>query len=290
MSTAVPTRTLAGDVELPVLGFGTWLIPDGDETQRAVAAALEVGYRHLDTAQGYGNEASVGRALAAAGLNPDEVFLTTKFNPRLGDPVAAAERSLERLGVERLDLYLVHNPQGGPTRAWAGMQRALERGLTRAIGVSNFDAAELAAVCAAADSPPAVNQIQLSPFEHRRALLERCASLGVVVQAWSPLTHGRELTHPDVTEVARATGRTPAQVLLRWGIQREAVVIPKSTNPVHIAENARVFDFELDEAQMTRLDALDRTGGTDRAVEEKWWTPAARARGLARRVVSRLRR
>lgn len=290
MNGAVTTRTLAGGVELPVLGFGTWLIPDGDETQRAVETALQAGYRHLDTAQGYGNEASVGRALAAGGLAPDEVFLTTKFNPRLGDPVAAAERSLERLGVDRLDLYLVHNPQGGPTRAWPGMQRALERGLTRAIGVSNFDAGELMAVCDAADSPPAVNQIQLSPFEHRRALLERCESRGVVVEAWSPLTHGRELAHPAVGEVARATGRTPAQVLLRWGIQHEAVVIPKSTNPEHIAENARIFDFRLSDEQMATLDALDRTGGTDRAVEDKWWTPAARARGLARRVVSRLGR
>jgi 2,5-diketo-D-gluconate reductase A len=282
-----PTLPLARGGDLPLLGLGTWLIPDGLDTERAVMAALYAGYRHIDTAQSYGNEAGVGRALRRSGLPRDEVFVTTKFNPRHRDPAAEAERSLERLGLDRIDLYLVHSPQGGALKAWPGMQRALERGLTRSIGVSNFDAAELAEVCAAADVPPAVNQIQLSPFQHRRALLEECERLRVAVEAWSPLTHGAELSHPTVIEVAGRAERTPAQVLLRWGLQRNAVVLPKSTNPKRIAENARIFDFELPEAELAALDGLDRTGGTAEAVEDKWWTLRARATGLVRRLAGR---
>lgn len=271
-----------------MLGFGTWLIPDGDRTEQAVGWALEAGYRHIDTAQAYGNEASVGRALEGSGISRSEVFVTTKFNPGLGDPAAQAERSLERLGIDQVDLYLVHTPQGGPTRAWSGMERAFERGLTRAIGVSNFDVDELEVVVAEADTPPVVNQIQFSPFANRRRLLAACARLGVAPEAYSPLTHGEDLDHPTVVEIARRIGRTPAQVLLRWGIQRDLVVIPKSTNRERIAENARIFDFSLSEAEMVTLDGLDRTAGTGTAVEDKWWTPAARARALLRRLAERL--
>jgi diketogulonate reductase-like aldo/keto reductase len=287
---AAPARTVAEGVEMPVLGFGTWLIPEGDETRAAVAAALDAGYRHLDTAQAYGNEASVGRALADSGIPRGEVFLTTKFNPGADDPVAELEGSLQRLGVDRVDLYLVHNPMHGPTWAWPGMERALQRGLTRAIGISNFDAGEVDAVCTAANVRPQVNQVQLSPFEYRRRLLDACERQRIVIQAWSPLTHGRRLTHPTVAGVEEAIGRTPAQVLLRWGLQRGAVVIPKSVRPERIRENAQIFDFWLDEEQLARLDALDRTGGTDRAVEEKWWTLGARARSAAGRALGRLRR
>ena len=282
-------RVLANWVEIPLLGFGTWRIPDGPETEQAVGAALEAGYRHVDTAQAYGNEVSVGRALGESGIPRDEVFVTTKFNPRRRDPVAEAERSLERLGLDTLDLYLVHSPQRGASWAWPGMERALERGLTRAVGVSNFDARELTRVHATAEAPPAVNQIQLSPFEHRRSLLERCERLGVAVAAWSPLTHGRDLDDPTVEALAERTGRSPAQVLLRWGIQRGAIVLPKSTRPDRIIENSRIFDFALSDEEMARLDALDRTGGTDQAVEDRWWTAAGRARGLARRVAAPLR-
>jgi 2,5-diketo-D-gluconate reductase A len=290
VSAATQARVLANGVEMPLLGFGTWLIPDGEEAQRAVAWALEAGYRHLDTAQAYGNEASVGRALRDSGLPRDEVFVTTKFNPGLGDPAAEAERSLERLGIERMDLYLVHTPMGGPTRAWPGMEETLERGLTRAIGVSNFDAGELERVVASASAPPVVNQIQFSPFQHRRRLLEACERLGVALEAYSPLTHGADLDHPTLVELARARGLSPAQVLLRWGIERNLVVIPKSTNRERIGENAAIFGFSLSGEEMATLDGLDRTGGTDRAVERKWWTPAARARTLLARIAGRLRR
>ena len=284
------TRTLAGGIEISTLGFGTWLIPDGDETFGAVSAALAAGYRHLDTAQAYGNEASVGRAMRDSGIPRAEIFLTTKFNPSRRDPVAELEHSLERLGVEHIDLYLVHNPMGGPRRAWPGMERALERGLTRAIGISNFDAGEVEAVCATASSPPAVNQVQLNPFRYRRGLLEACERRGMAVQAWSPLTHGQDLDDPALVAVAAACERTPAQVLLRWGLQRGLIVIPKSVRPERIAENAQIYDFTLSDAQLARLDALDRTGGTAEAVEEKWWTFAARGRRLASRLTARARR
>lgn len=268
-----------GEIPMPSLGLGTWLVPDGDPTRRAVGAALEAGYRHIDTAQGYGNEAAVGQALAESGLERNDVFITTKFNPGARDARDEALRSLERLGVDRLDLYLVHWPLGGPTRAWPGMERALESGLTRAIGVSNFDVRELETVCKAGSSPPAVNQIQLSPFHYRRALVEACGRLGVAVEAYSPLTHGEDLAHPVVGEVASRCGKSPAQVLLRWGIQRGYAVIPKSTKPERISENARIFDFELDDRAMSELDGLDRTGGSGNAREDKWWTVSARIRG-----------
>ncbi len=282
-------HALANGTEIPRLALGTWLIPEGEQAQSAVESALEAGYRHIDTAQGYGNEASVGRALAQSGVPPGEVFVTTKFNPATDDPVAEAEGSLERLGIDRIDLYLVHWPQGGPTRAWPGMERALERGLAHEIGVSNYDDAELSSVCASADRPPAINQIQLSPFAYRRGLLDACARLDVAVEAYSPLTHGADLDDPVVAVAAARAERTPAQVLLRWGLQRGLIVIPKSVNRERIGENARIFDVSLSDEDMSALDALDRTGATTQAIEDKWWTVSARLRARKARMLERLR-
>lgn len=284
-----PTRRLAEGVEMPMLGLGVWQIPDGIETEQAVSWALEAGYRHVDTAQGYGNEPSVGRAIASAAIPREELFVTTKFQPGLDDPVAEAERSLERLGLDRLDLYLVHWPQGGPRWAWPGMERTLERGLTRAIGVSNFNVGELAAVLEAGEVAPVVNQVGFSPFTFRRALLEACGRSGVAVEAYSPLTSGRRLDDEVVADVAARRGRTSAQVLLRWALEREIPVIPKSKRRERIVENAQVFDFTLDSDEMARLDALDRTGGTARALERDWWTWRGRAINLAARATKRLR-
>jgi diketogulonate reductase-like aldo/keto reductase len=272
---------------MPLLGLGVWQVAKGAETERAVSWALEAGYRHVDTAQGYGNEASVGRALAASGLRRAEVFVTTKFIPGSGDPVERARRSLEHLGIERVDLYLVHWPQGGPTKAWPGMERALELGMTRTIGVSNYDVDQLRAVAESATHPPVINQIQLSPFQYRRELIAACDRLGVAVEAYSPLTTGRRLNDETIATVAHRYGRTPAQVMLRWGLQHGFVVIPKSIHRERIVENSRIFDFELSGDDMTALDALDQTGGTGRALEHPWWTAAARARGLAARIVRR---
>ncbi len=264
-------RVLVDGNEIPLLGLGIWQVPNGPECVNAVRWALELGYRHIDTAQAYGNEESVGRALRESGVPRDEVFITTKFHPRRSDPVAEAEASLRRLGVDRVDLYIVHWPRGGPTRAWPGMERARERGYARSIGVSNFDASQVEQLNAAATVMPVLNQVQFSPFEYRRALLEASERLGVTLEAYSPLGTGRHLADPTVNRIAEALGRTPAQVLLRWCVQRQIPALPKSTRRERIEENAQIFDFTLSDADMAALDALDRTGGTDRARERRWW-------------------
>jgi 2,5-diketo-D-gluconate reductase A len=264
-------RVLADGSSIPVLGLGVWQIPNGRATVNAVRWALELGYRHIDTAQAYGNEESVGRALKQSGVPRDEVFITTKFYPGSKDPVAEAEGSLERLGVDYVDLYIIHWPQGGPTWAWPGMERARELGYARSIGVSNFDVHELEQVMAVANVPPVVDQVQLSPFEYRRKLLHAAEKRRVALEAYSPLGTGRHLANPQVKSLASRVGRTPAQVLLRWCVQRGLVVIPKSTHRDRIEENAGVFDFTLSAEVMAELDGLDETGGTDRAVESNWW-------------------
>jgi len=270
-------RVLADGNEMPMLGLGMWQVPNGIVCVNAVRWALEAGYRHIDTAQAYGNEKSVGRALRDSAVPRGEIFLTSKFYPgrkysrRRPDPVAAAEESLRRLGVDRLDLYLIHWPAGGPGWAWPRMQQARERGLARSIGVSNFSAGELDEVIAAGTIPPVVNQVQFSPLRYRRALLEACQRRQVAVEAFSPLGTGRHLRHPGVGRVAARTGHTPAQVLLRWCLQRGLLVIAKSVRRERIAHNAQIFDFTLSEADMAELDALDQTNGTDQAQERKWW-------------------
>jgi 2,5-diketo-D-gluconate reductase A len=233
--------------------------------------ALELGYRHIDTAQAYGNEESVGEGLRRSGIPREDVYLTTKFYPAKSDPVAELEDSLRRLRVDAVDLYIIHWPQGGPTWAWKGMERARERGLTRSIGVSNFSAAELDELSAVAEVTPVVNQIQFNPFSNRSALVDACRRHGIVPEAYSPLGTGRHLSHPVVARIAERVGRTPAQVLLRWCIQLGLPVIPKSTHRERIEENGRIFDFELSPEDMEQLAALDETGGTDLAREEVWW-------------------
>ena len=264
-------RTLADGTAIPVLGLGVWQVPDGAQCERAVRWALESGYRHIDTAQAYGNEGGVGRALRDSGIPREEVFITTKFYPARRDPVAEIEGSLRRLGVDQIDLYIIHWPQGGPTWAWPGMEQARERGHARSIGVSNFSAQELEQVIAIAASPPVVNQVQFSPFEYRRSLFDTCETRNVTVEAYSPLGTGRHLSDRTVDRVAEGVGRTPAQVLLRWCLQRGTIVLPKSTHRERIEQNAQIFDFALSDDEMATLDRLDVTAGTDRARERKWW-------------------
>jgi diketogulonate reductase-like aldo/keto reductase len=276
MATAAVTadgraRVLADGNEIPLLALGVWQVPDGPECENAVRWALELGYRHIDTAQAYGNEASVGRALRGSGVPRDEVFITTKFYPDRKDPEAEVQRSLERLGVNQVDLYIIHWPAGGPTWAWPGMERARERGFARSIGVSNFSLAELDQLLSDLTTPPVINQVQFSPFEFRRRLLQGCEERSVALEAYSPLGTGRHLRDRRVRQVAERVGRTPAQVLLRWCLQRNLVVLPKSTHRERIVENARIFDFTLSAEDMAALDALDKTGGTDRALEHDWW-------------------
>jgi methylglyoxal/glyoxal reductase len=265
------TYVLADGHRMPMLGLGVWQVPDGPECVNAVRWALELGYRHIDTAQAYGNEESVGQALRDSGVPRDEVFVTTKFFPARTDPVAEAEESLRRLGVDQVDLYLIHWPQGGPVWAWPGMERARELGLARSIGVSNFSVSELDEVSAAGASTPVVNQVQFSALEYRRGLLEACRQRSIAMEAYSPLGTGRHLSNETVSRVAHRVGRTPAQVLSRWCLQHGVPVIPKSSHRERIAENAQVFDFTLSEQDMTELDALDQTGGTTRALEGTWW-------------------
>jgi 2,5-diketo-D-gluconate reductase A len=271
MASNSDTLALADGNQLPILGLGVWQVPNGRECVDAVRWALELGYRHIDTAQAYGNEESVGKGLQESGVSRDEVFITTKFNPGRRDPAAEAEQSLKRLGVEYLDLYLVHWPQGGPTRAWPGMERARQAGHARSIGVSNFSVSDLDAVLKVASSPPVANQIQFNPFWYRKALLSACQQHDIVAEAYSPLGTGRHLRRKEVREVAERVGRTPAQVLLRWCIQHGLAVIPKSTHRERIEENAQIFDFELSSEDMAQLDACDQTGGTDQALEGTWW-------------------
>src|SRR5205823_8478312 len=182
-ATVAAVRRLADGNEMPVLGLGVWQVPNGPECENAVRWALELGYRHIDTAQAYGNEESVGRALRDSGIPRDQVFITTKFNPARKDAATELERSLQRLGTDYVDLYLVHWPQGGATRAWPGMERARELGFARSIGVSNFGVRELDQVLAAATIPPVVDQVQFSPFEYRRAVLELALQRRVAVEA-----------------------------------------------------------------------------------------------------------
>jgi diketogulonate reductase-like aldo/keto reductase len=265
-------RTLADGTVLPLLGLGVWQVPDGPDCVNAVRWALELGYRHIDTAQAYGNEASVGRALKDSGLARDEVFITTKFFPRRSDPLREIAHSIERLGVDFVDLYIVHWPEGGAVWAWPEMERARERSYARSIGVSNFDVGQLDQVLAAATAAPVVNQVQFNPFAYRERLMRACDERSVALEAYSPLGTGAHVKDPAVRAIADRHGRTPAQVLLRWCVQRGVPVIAKSTHRERIAENAQIFDFSLSTEDMAQLDGLDRSGRTAEALERKWWS------------------
>jgi diketogulonate reductase-like aldo/keto reductase len=264
-------RALSDGNSIPLLGLGVWQVPDGTQTVNSVRWALELGYRHIDTAQAYGNEKGVGQGLRESGVRREDVFITTKFNPNRSDPARELEGSLKRLGVDQVDLYLVHWPKGGALRAWPGMEQAKERGLTRSIGVSNYSAEQLEQVLKSGTVPPVIDQVQFSAFEHRRALVDAAEREGIVIESYSSLGTGRHLGDPRVVAIAERVGRTPAQVLLRWCVQHGLPVIPKSTHRERIAENADLFSFALSHEDMAALNALDETGGTDKANESTWW-------------------
>jgi 2,5-diketo-D-gluconate reductase A len=264
-------RVLDDGTVMPLLGLGVWQVPDGRECVRAVRWALEAGYRHIDTAQAYGNERSVGQALRDSGIAREDVYLTTKFHPRQRDPLREIARSVDRLGVDYVDLYLIHWPEGGATWAWPGMEQARERSYTRSIGVSNFDAGQLGEVMGTARTPPVVDQVLFNPFAYREGLVRACARHHIAPEAYSPLGTGAHLRDPSVAAIGRRLERTPAQVLLRWCIERGVPVVGKSTHRERITENAQIFDFSLSPADIAELDALDRTGRTDRALERTWW-------------------
>jgi 2,5-diketo-D-gluconate reductase A len=262
-SSTIPTVTLNNGVEIPQLGFGVFQIPE-DETTAAVSAALETGYRHIDTAAAYGNEAGVGRALADSGLSRDELFITTKvWNSDQGydATLRAFDTSLAALGLDRLDLYLIHWPT--PARdlyadTWRALERLVEEGRLRAAGVSNFQPAHLQRLLNGSSLVPTINQIELHPGLQQSELRAFHAEHGIATEAWSPLAQGAVLDDEAITSIAGRTGKSPAQVVLRWHLQLGNVVIPKSVTPSRIRENFEVFDFELTDEDMSTIAGADR--------------------------------
>jgi len=266
--TDVPSLALNTGAQIPQLGFGVFQVPP-PETAAAVGMALEQGYRSIDTAAAYRNERGVGEAVAASGIPRDEVFITTKvWNDQQGrdTTLAAFERSLERLGMDHVDLYLIHWPAPGRDRyveTWKMLEELHADGRARAIGVSNFQIPHLERLLDECDVVPALNQIELSPQLQQAELRRFHAEHGILTEAWSPLAQGAVLDDPVIADLAAAHGRTPAQVVLRWHVQLGNVVIPKSVTPSRIAENIDIFGFELSDDEMARMETLEsgtRTG------------------------------
>jgi len=252
------SHTLPGGGVMPLLGFGTWQIK-GDKATSATAAALEAGYRHLDTAMVYGNESEVGRALGDSGIDRDDVFVTTKCPPnRAGHELETLQQSLEKLGTDHVDLWLVHWPGGADLAAlWSAFVAAQQQGLARDIGVSNFSPEQIDEVERATGVRPAVNQIEWSPLLYRSSVEAAHRDRGVVLEGYSAL-RGGTLTHPTITGIAERLGRTPAQVIIRWHLEHGTVVIPKSENPERIRSNVQVEDFTLGAEDVAALDALGK--------------------------------
>lgn len=272
MSTAapqIPAITLNDGRAIPQLGFGTFQVPPED-TERVVSAALEAGYRHLDTAQMYGNEEAVGRAIAASGLARENLWVTTKLNNPFHERTAAREAtecSLEALGG-RLDLYLVHWPlamHNDVARVWEVMEEIRTDFPVGSIGVSNFSVANLARLAEAGLSTPTVNQIEAHPYFVNDELRAACADRGIAVEAWAPLAQGAVFSDPQLTALAEQMGRTISQVVLRWALQRGDIVFPKSSAPERMRQNLEVFDFELTDEHMAAISALHSgtRGGPD---------------------------
>ncbi|RJS46574.1 aldo/keto reductase [Nocardioides cavernaquae] len=263
----VPTVTLNNGVTMPQLGFGVFQVPD-DETAAAVTTALQAGYRSIDTAAIYGNEAGVGRAIADSGISREELFLTSKvWNADQGydATLRAYDASLALLGTDHLDLYLIHWPT--PRKelfvdTWRALEQIYADGRVRAIGVSNFEPEHLRQVVEAGSVVPAVNQVELHPAFQNRDVAAADAAHGILTEAWSPLAQGAVLGEAMVTELATRHGKTPAQVILRWHLQQGRIVIPKSVTPSRIAENIDLFDFSLTDEELAAIDSLENDGRT----------------------------
>jgi 2,5-diketo-D-gluconate reductase A len=257
----IPTVTLNNGVEMPILGFGVFQVAAA-ETEQVVGDALAAGYRSLDTAAAYQNEEAVGRAIKASGVPREDLFVTTKLWVQdAGEEKAkrAFETSLQKLGLDYLDLYLIHHPFGDIYGSWRAMQKLTEDGLVRAIGVSNFYADRLVDLIDHNEIAPAVNQVECHPFFQRAADQELMRERGVQIESWGPFAEGRNnlFSDPTLAEIGAAHEKSVAQVVLRWLIQRDGVVIPKSVRPERMRENFDVFDFELSTEEMERIAALD---------------------------------
>ena len=264
MAFAVPTISLNNGVEIPQLGFGVYQVPPED-TADAVSTALEVGYRHIDTAEMYGNEQGVGEAVAKSGIDRSEIFVTSKLNNgfhRRDDALRAFDRSLADLGFDQLDLFLIHWPLPGIdvdfVETWKALEEIYADGRVRAIGVSNFQPHHLRRLFAETEVRPAVNQIEVHPYLAQDDVRAFDADHEIVTEAWSPIAQGKVLDDPAITAIAERVDRTPAQVVLRWHIQRGDVVFPKSVTRERVEQNFALFDFELGQADMVAITALDR--------------------------------
>ena len=264
--TSVPQIMLNNGQAIPQLGFGVFLV-EPDETVQAVTTALETGYRHIDTAEMYGNEREVGEAIAKSGLDRSEVFVTSKLDNdahRPDDARRAFDQTLEALGFDYIDLFLIHWPlpmkyDGDFVSTWETLGEFYRDGRARSIGVSNFQASHLRRLHAESDIPPAVNQIEVSPYLTQDELRRFCAEHQIAIEAWSPLARGGELlADPEVVRISKDTGKTPAQVVLRWHIERGDIIFPKSVTPERIKENFDIFDFELSGADVAAISALNR--------------------------------
>lgn len=254
--------TLHNGVRMPWLGLGVYKVEEGDEVRRAVRTALEVGYRHVDTAAFYQNEEGVGQAIRESGIPRDQIFVTTKvWNSDQGyeSTLKAFDTSLKKLGFDYIDLYLVHWPVKGKYKeTYKALEKLYKDGFVRAIGVSNFQTHHLEDVLADCEIKPMVNQVEFHPRLTQKPLLEFCKQHHIQLEAWSPLMRGSELLNePTLVNIAKKYDKTPAQVILRWDLQHEVVTIPKSVTPERIAQNANIFDFTLTKEEMDAIDALN---------------------------------
>src|SRR5436190_10456672 len=264
-TTQIPKVTLNNGVEMPILGFGVYQIPS-EATEEAVATAFEVGYRLVDTAESYGNEAAVGRAVRSSGLDRSDLFITTKLwiqTPGEARARAALEASLERLGLDHVDLYLIHQPFGDYYSFWRAMEQANRDGLARAIGVANFYPDRLVDLIDHNEITPAVDQVELNPFFQRQADQDLMEQHGLQIQSWGGFAEGKNdlFSNPVLTDIGEAYGKSAAQVVLRWLIQRKIVTIPKSVRRERMQQNLDVFNFSLSDDDMARIAGLD-TGTT----------------------------
>jgi diketogulonate reductase-like aldo/keto reductase len=282
MSALTDIYTLANGTNIPKIGFGTWLLKEGDECYTAVSDALRLGYRHIDTARAYGNEASVGRAIRDSGLSRDEVYVTSKLPAEAKTYEAALEQfetTMREIGLEHLDLYLVHAPwpwdeMGKDCREenkaiWKAMEEFLASGRVKAIGVSNFSPADLESLIPATTVKPMVNQIRWFVGVDTSDTVEACAEHGILIEAYSPFAHGLIVNHPELAEIATTYGVSAPQLCIRYLLQKDVVVLPKATSEAHIRQNSEL-DFEISAADMAVLDAMKDTDKHKDAVEFRW--------------------
>jgi len=276
--TAVPTITLNDGVEIPQLGFGVFQVPPED-TKKATLEALEVGYRHIDTAEMYGNEKGVGEAVAESGIPRDQIFVTSKLNNTFHAREAALgafDQTLETLGFETLDLFLIHWPLpavGDYVETWKAMEEMKASGRVRSIGVSNFQPAHLQRLFDETETVPSVNQIEVHPYLTNEVARAFNTEHGIFTEAWSPIAQGAVLTDPVITAIADRVSRTPAQVTLRWHIQRGDIVFPKSVTRSRVEENFALFDFELTDADLAAISGLNRDERTGPDPDTFNWVP-----------------